>query len=424
MTDPQSDKTAEPARSLTAAFTFLIITAFINSMGIGLTSPVMPALVMEISGGDVAGAALWGGLALFVFAIMQFIFAPIVGGLSDRYGRRPVLLFSMAAFAIDMLVLAVVQSLALFIIVRAFAGIFAASFSTANAYVADVTAPEKRAQRFAVLGAAFGAGFVFGPAIGGALGDINTRLPFYAGAALAAANAIYGYFVVSESLPTERRRTFSWRRANTVGTLVRLFATPGVGQLLPVYFLATLSSWVYPTVWSYVAIEKFAWTEGQIGASIAFYGIISFISQALVIQFLLPKIGVRTAIRVALLFEIVSLTGIGFAAEGWFVYSMVTLALISLMQDPALRQELSARVPEDAQGELQGGLSALTSVAMILSPLLYMGLFTATAGSRAVVDFPGAPFVAAAAISFLTLVFYNRAIRPDASAAKPAPEGR
>ncbi|MEM6573002.1 MAG: TCR/Tet family MFS transporter [Pseudomonadota bacterium] len=395
-----------------------MISAFINSTGIGLTTPVMPALLMELSGGDLAGASRWGGLALVVYALMQFIFAPIVGALSDRYGRRPVLLISLAAFAVDMLILGVVGTLWGFILLRAFAGIFASTFSTINAYVSDVTPADQRGTRFAMLGAAFGAGFIFGPAIGGLLGNIDVRLPFYAGAAIAMGNVLFGYFVVRESLPQSRRRPFEWARANTIGTLLRLFRTPGVGRLLPVFFLATLSTWVYPTVWSYVAIEKFAWSEAYVGYSIAYYGVIAFIAQALVVQVLLPRIGVKTAVIVALAVEAVALTGIGIASAGWFVYAMVTLALVSIMQDPALRQDMSARVAEDAQGELQGGLSALVSVAMILSPIVYMGLFTVNADDSGVY-FPGTPFVAAAVFSLIAMIAYvlaSRHYKSEASA--------
>ncbi|MFK8054304.1 MAG: MFS transporter [Woeseiaceae bacterium] len=388
------------------AIIFLAATAFINSMGMGLTAPIMPALLLELTGGDLADASLWGGIALISYATMQFIFSPIVGALSDRYGRRPILLVSLVAYALDMLLLALVQTLPWFLIIRGFAGIFASTFSTASAYIADVTPAEKRGQKFAILGAAFGAGFVLGPAIGGILGDINVRYPFFAAAGVASANALFGFFFVRESLPKERRRAFSWARANTIGTLVRLFKTPGLGVLLPVFFLATLSSWVYPTVWSYVAKAKFLWTEGQIGWSIAYYGGISFIAQAVILQVLLPRMKIQTAICIALFVEMIALFGIGAASAGWFVYLMVTTALISTMQDPALRQTLSARVPEDAQGELQGGLSAMTSVAMILSPLIYNGLFTLTAGEDPIVFYPGSPFIVAGAMSGLALLLY------------------
>ncbi|MFK8014993.1 MAG: TCR/Tet family MFS transporter [Gammaproteobacteria bacterium] len=396
----------EQPSSTRAAIVFLAATAFINSMGMGLIVPVMPSLLLDITGGDLADASLWGGVALISYAAMQFIFSPIVGALSDRFGRRPVLLMSLAMFALDMLLLALVETLPWFLLVRALAGVFASTFSTANAYISDVTPPEQRGQKFALLGAAFGAGFIMGPAIGGVLGDIDVRYPFFAGAAVASVNALFGALFVRESLTPERRRTFSWARANTVGTLVRLVRTPGTGTLLPVFFLATLSSWVYPTVWSYVAKAKFMWTEGEIGWSVAYYGVVAFIAQALVIQVLLPRLGVRSAIWIALLVEMLALFGIGLATTGWFVYLMVTTALISTMQDPAIRQALSSRVPEDAQGELQGGLSALTSVAMILSPLIYNGVFALTAGDDPVVHFPGMPFMVAATISGIALIFY------------------
>ncbi|MEM7082474.1 MAG: TCR/Tet family MFS transporter [Pseudomonadota bacterium] len=397
-----------------AALIFLAVTAFINSMGMGLIAPIMPSLLLEISGGDIADASFWGGIALVSYAAMQFVFSPIVGALSDRFGRRPVLVMSLTAFALDMLLLALVKTLPWFLLIRAFAGIFASTFSTANAYIADITPSEKRGQRFAIIGAAFGAGFILGPAIGGVLGDINIRYPFYAGALVASINALFGALFVRESLPPSRRRAFSWARANPLGTLSRLFNTPGIGSMLPVFFLATLSSWVYPTVWSYVAKAKFLWTESEIGWSIAYYGTISFIAQAVIIQIVLPRIGVQRAIWIALIVEVIALIGIGSATAGWFVYVMVTTALISTMQDPAIRQALSSRVSEDAQGELQGGLSSLTSIAMILSPLIYNGTFALTAGAQPIVHYPGSPFIVAATISVIALWFYARRTRRDA----------
>lgn len=239
------------------------------------------------------------------------------------------------------------------------------------------------------------------------------RYPFYAGALVASVNAVFGAIFVRESLTPERRRAFSWARANTVGTLLRLARTPGIQTLLPVFFLATLSSWVYPTVWSYVAKAKFLWTDSDIGWSLAYYGVISFVAQAVVIQMLLPRIGVRVAIWLSLLVEMFALLGIGLASAGWFVYLMVTTALISTMQDPAIRQAMSARVPADAQGELQGGLSALTSVAMILSPVIYNGSFALTAGKEPLFYFPGFPFIVAAVITGVALMFYAARTRRE-----------
>lgn len=391
----------------TAAFGFMVVTGFINSMGVGLALPVLPQLIMELTGSGISSAALWGGFATFIYAIMQFVFSPIIGGLSDRFGRRPVLLISLAAFTVDMIILGLATSLWMFMVARTLAGIFASTFSTANAYIADVTPAEKRGQRFAILGAAFGAGFVFGPAIGGLLGDIDPRAPFYAAAGLAAINGLFGFFAVPESLPESRRRAFSWRRANPFGTLAVLFRTPGIGMLIVVFFFATLSTWVYPTVWAYVAIAKFGWSESQIGWSIAYYGVIAFLSQALVVQYLLPKIGVVRAIWLAFLAEAISLVGIGFATNGLILYAMITLALISSMEEPALRQTLSARVADDAQGELQGGLSSLTGIAMILAPLIYNGLLTRFTGEEAPIDFAGMPFIAAAGFTVLALLIFS-----------------
>lgn len=413
-------QSAKIGGSSNAAIIFLAATAFINSMGMGLIVPVMPQLLLDITGGDLADASLWGGIALVSYAAMQFIFSPIVGALSDRFGRRPVLLASLTAYALDMLLLAFVQTLPWFLVIRMLAGVFASTFSTANAYISDVTPAEKRGQKFALLGAAFGAGFILGPAIGGILGDLNPRYPFFAGALVATTNALFGFFFVRESLGAENRRAFSWARANTIGTLLRLIRTPGIKTLLPVFFLATLSSWVYPTVWSYVAKAKFLWTESEIGWSVAYYGGISFLAQALVIHLVMPRIGVRAAIWIALLVEMVALVGIGFATTGWFVYLMVTTALISTMQDPAIRQMLSSRVAEDAQGELQGGLSALTSIAMIMSPLIYNGTFTLTAGESPLIDFPGSPFVIASLMSGLALLFFALRSRAQSNEAPPA----
>ncbi|MEM6638958.1 MAG: TCR/Tet family MFS transporter [Pseudomonadota bacterium] len=398
-----------------AAIAFLVATAFINSMGLGLIVPVMPELLLELTGGDLADASLWGGVALVSYAVMQFVFSPIVGALSDQMGRRPILLVSLIAYALDMLLLALVQTLPWFLVIRAFAGIFASTFSTAGAYVADITPPEGRAQRFALLGAAFGGGFILGPAIGGFLGDIHLRLPFIAGAVTAGLNALFGVLFVRESLPPSRRRRFAWKRANTFGTLAILFRTPGVGSLIPVYFLATLATWVYPTVWAYVAKAKFEWTEWEIGLSVAYYGVMAFVSQAALIRFMLPRLGVRRAIYLTLLVQALAMTGVGLATAGWFVYAMVTASLITAMMDPAIREAMSARVPEDAQGELQGGLSALTSVAMILAPVVYNGAFSLSAGESPLLHLPGLPFVLAAVMSALALMFYARRERRSSS---------
>ena len=388
-----------------AKLRFIVATGFINSLGIGLIQPVLPSLLVELTGQTLTDAAFWGGVALFSYALMQFVFSPIVGALSDRFGRRPVLLISLTALMLDMIMLGLAWSLTVFLIVRALAGVFSATFSTANAYIADFTKPEERGGRFAMLGAAFGAGFIFGPVLGGFLGEMSPRYPFFAAAFMAGLNALYGFFTATESLSQENRRTFDWSRANPFGSITSIGKLPGAGVLLGVAFLATLATWSYVTVWAYVAIDKFDWTEEQVGFSIGYYGVISFVAQAFLVRWMLKTFSVGTVIIIASLAEVFSLTGISFAGSEYMLYAFITMALISSAQDPAVQQELSSRVPANAQGELQGGLSALNSIAIIIAPILYNGLFNVYGGDGPNA-FPGAPFLAAAGLTFLALVLY------------------
>lgn len=388
---PLTTKAARPAATI-----FVTATVLIDALAFALIMPVLPKLLMELTGEGVAEAARWGGIATFVFALAQFFCSPVVGGLSDRFGRRPVLLLSLSALAIDFLLMGLAHALYVFFAARLLSGIFAATHSTANAYIADVHPAEKRSNQYAMLGAAMGAGFVFGPALGGVLGEFfDPRAPFFAAAALAGANALYGWFVVPESLAPEKRRAFSWRRSNPFGTLARLRKAEGVGVMVLVYFFSQLSGFVYPAVWSYVAIAKFGWTEGQIGLSLAAFGVIFVLSQAVVTPFLLKRIGERRAIWIALSIEAVALLGIAFAPSGAWVYVFLSFALVTGMEGPALQKVMTERVTGDAQGELQGGLSALGGVVLIVSPLLYTQLFFAFESGRYGVDFAGAPFVMA-----------------------------
>ena len=401
-------KAARPAATL-----FIVFTVLIDALAFALVMPVLPALLMELTGQGVGGAAVWGGIATFVFALAQFFCSPIVGGLSDRFGRRPVLLFSLSALALDFLLMGLAHALWVFFGARLLSGIFAATHSTANAYVADVTPPADRARRFAWLGAAMGAGFVLGPALGGLLGELSPRAPFFAAAILAGLNAAYGWFVVPESLTEDRRRPFAWARANPFGTLWRLRKAEGVGVLVLVYLFAQLSGFVYPAVWAYAAIAKFDWTEAQIGASLTYFGVIFILSQAVVTPWLLPRLGERRAIWIALGVEAVSLMGIAFAPSGAFVYAWLLTALFTGMADPALQKIMTERVSDDAQGELQGGLAALGGVVLIICPLLYTQLLFLFTSGRLGIDFPGAPFVMAslfcAVAALLFLVRKRRA---------------
>ncbi|MEM1348228.1 MAG: TCR/Tet family MFS transporter [Myxococcota bacterium] len=398
-----AETTSPTGRAHRGVLAFLIFTVFIDAMGIGLIVPVFPQLLMELSGGGITGAAYWGGVATTIYAVMQFVFSPIVGALSDRFGRRPVLLVSLAAFSLDMVLLGSAWALWVFLLARTLSGVFAATVSTSNAYIADITPAEERARRYGLLGAAFGAGFVLGPALGGVLGELGTRTPFFAGAAFAALNCALGVAVLRESLPPERRRAFEWGRANPFGTLARLLASPRLGVLIAVYFFAALSTWVYPVIWSYVAVAKFDWSVAEIGASLAYYGVLSIISQGFLIGPVLERLSVVRALAIALCFEFVGLIGLGLAPTTPIFYGFLTLSLVTSLQEPALREILSAGVGDDEQGELQGGLASLGGIAAVAAPLLYTPVFHAFAERTEPIALAGAPFLVASVFSLAAL---------------------
>jgi DHA1 family tetracycline resistance protein-like MFS transporter len=390
----------------TAATIFVVGTVGIDAMAFAIVMPVLPSLLMELIGGGVGQAAFWGGIATFGFAVMQFFCSPVIGGLSDRFGRRPVLLLSLTALAVDFLLMGLAHALIVFFVARLLSGIFAATHSTANAYIADISTPEERAKRYGWLGAAMGAGFILGPGLGGFLGDFDARAPFFAAAALAGLNALYGWFVVPESLKAEDRRAFDWSRANPFGTLMRLRKTEGLGVLIWVYTAMGLSGFVYPAVWSYVAIAKFGWTPGEIGLSLGVYGAIYVICQAVMVPFVLPRLGERRTIWIALCVEIVALAGFAFAPSGFWVYFWISFAVFTGLQDPALMKIMTERVGKDAQGELQGGLASLGAIVLAIAPLLYTQLFFLFESGMAGIEFAGAPFLASAGFSALALLLF------------------
>jgi len=410
-------QTPPNVRPRQATTIFITGTVAIDALAFALIIPVLPDLIIDLTGNpDIGLAATLGGLATFVFAVMQFIFSPILGGLSDRYGRRPVLLLSLAALTLDFLLMGLAHALFVFFIARMLSGIFAATHSTANAYIADISSPEERARRFGLLGAAMGIGFVIGPGIGGMMGELSPRAPFFAAAALAGINALYGWFVVPESLKPENRRAFDWARSNPLGTLMSLRRVEGLGILIWVYLFSSLSSFVYPAVWAYVMIAKFEWTQAQIGLSLGIYGLVFAFSQAVMVPFLTPRMGDRRAIWIALLVESIALIGLGTAPNSLILYLWILPALISGLQGPALQKVMTERVGADAQGELQGGLAGLTAMVLIISPLIYTQLFFVFQNGSLGFVFPGAPFVLASAFALIGLgLFLVRRKRVQAS---------
>lgn len=398
---------------------FILFTVLLDAMGIGLIIPVMPDLIREVNGGTLATAAIWGGVLSTSFAVMQFLFGPVLGGLSDRYGRRPVLLISLVVMSLDYLVMAVAGSIWLLLIGRIVGGITAATQSTANAYMADISAPKDKAANFGLIGAAFGLGFVLGPLIGGLLAEFGTRAPFYAAALLAALNAILGWIVLSETVTDRIRRAFSWRRANPVGTLRALRALPQVGALLGVYFIYQVAFIVYPAIWSYFGVERFGWSPAMIGLSLALFGIMLAIIQGVMIRPILRLLGERGTVIYGHGFDIAAFLALAFVTSGTWALILTPLAACAAVITPALQGIMSKAVGDDQQGELQGALTSVAALAMIGSPMVMTSIFAAFTADTAPVYLPGAPFILSAALIALGLWVFVRAPQaktPEASA--------
>lgn len=398
---------------------FILITVLIDSMGIGLIIPVMPALIREVQGTGLASAVLWGALLSGIFAVMQFLFGPLLGSLSDRYGRRPVLLISLVVLALDYLVMAVAGSIWLLFAGRVVGGITGATQSTANAYMADISSPDEKAANFGLVGAAFGMGFVLGPATGGFLAEFGTRAPFYAAAALAAANAIFGYIVLRETVTDRIRRPFEWRRANPFGAFRHMRTLPGVAGLLLVYFLYQLAFGVYPAVWSYYTQLRFGWTEATIGLSLALFGIALAVVQGTLVRPAIRLMGERGSVIYGHSADTLIFLAIALVWSGPLLLVLTPLAALPGVITPALQGIMSKRVSDDAQGELQGLMTSVSSIAMILSFAVMSLSFWGFAGEQAPIFFPGAPFVVSAAFIVCGLVVFLRASRPDAACAAP-----
>lgn len=418
------------------ALLFIFITVMLNMIGLGVIMPVMPQLIMEITGEDISHAARWGGYLSFAYAIMQFIMMPIIGGLSDRFGRRPVLLTSMAAYSVDFLVMAVAPVMSIIVAARLLAGAFAATFSTANAYIADISPPEKRAANFGLMGAAFGLGFIIGPAIGGFLGEhFGPRSPFFFVAALGAINFFYGLIVLPETLKPENKRKFEWKRANAFGNFKQFSQYPVILPIAGVLFLAQLAHWTYPSVWAYYAGEKFSWTPSMVGASLMFVGVMAAIVQAGLIRIIIPKIGERGAALLGMSITATAYVGFALANTGWMIYALIAFSALGGLTQPALQGIMSRTIPANAQGELQGAVAALMSVSMVIGPLLMTQIFSAFSApdeplavwgvtllpEGAPFYFPGAPFIFASVLEvialFLLFLAFRRITRPQSDAA-------
>ena len=385
-----------------------MIVLVLDTLGIGVILPVLPRVIENFQHGDLAASSRTYGWFIALYAVMQFIFAPIVGGLSDRFGRRTVILTSLAGAALDYVLLAFAPTLGWLFVGRIFAGMTGASFSAATAYIADVTPPEKRAASFGMIGAAFGIGFILGPAVGGLLGGVSLRAPFLLAAALNFANFMYGFFVLPESLAKENRRAFSWRRANSLGALRNLGRSPVVLGLTATISCGYLAQSILQCTWALHTEARFGWTPFDVGMSLVVVGIASAIVQGGLVRKVIPKVGERRAVTIGLCFSVAGYVAFALAHRGWLILAMIFPFALGGIVEPALKSLLTREVGPSEQGELQGSLGSLMSVTAIVGPIFGTTLFSHYAPATASPHIPGIAFFAAAALNALGLVLAMR----------------
>lgn len=388
----------------------ILVTILLDMIGVGIIVPVLPELLEDLTGGSVADAAVIGGYLVFVYASMQFIFSPILGNLSDRFGRRPVLLCSLLGLTFDYLMMSIAPVVWYLFVGRIIAGVAGAAVATATAYMADITPPHKRTHRFGLIGAAFGLGFIIGPVVGGELGEFGPRVPFYTAAGLAFLNFLFGLFVLPESLPKHSRRKFDIRRANPFGAIANLRQYPVVLWLLAVLFAFSLAAQALPTVFSYFTVEVFNFTSSNIGRALGAFGIGFAICQAFLVGPFVKRLGEPPVAMLGLLAAIGAFAGVAFTDQVFYLYTFIMIGAISGLAAPAINGVLSRQVPDNAQGELQGAVNAANSLATIIGPLAATQIFSYfTAEPDSAGYFPGAPFLAAAAAVVVALVLFATA---------------
>jgi DHA1 family tetracycline resistance protein-like MFS transporter len=395
------------------ALIFILVTVFIDILGLGIIVPVLPGLLEELTAERVSSAAAYGGFLIAVYALMQFVFSPILGNLSDRFGRRPILLASLLGLTLDYLLMGFAPTIIWLFIGRIVAGIMGAAISTATAYIADISSREERAQNFGLIGAAVGAGFIIGPAIGGQLGEVGTRLPFFAAAALAFVNLVYGFFVLPESLGMRKRRRFEIKRANPLGTVLSLRKYPFVLSFLGVLFFFSLAGQAYPSIWSFFTIERFQWTPSQIGISLTAFGLMFAVVQGGLIRPAIKRLGEVWTVIMGLAFAGIGFFGMAFIDSVVGLYIFLLPGALGGFVVPGLNGIMANRVEDNAQGELQGGVNAVNSVTAVIGPLAATQLFTTfTRVPEAPTYFPGVAFFAAGvAIVIGAIIFFQAAIR-------------
>jgi DHA1 family tetracycline resistance protein-like MFS transporter len=387
----------------------VLSVVYIDMLGIGLAFPVLPRLIEEFEGGNVSRASyIYGGLAA-AYSLMQFLLAPLLGSLSDRYGRRPVILLALVGMGINYVLLAFAPTLWLFALGRMIAGAFGATFSAAGAYLADVTPPEKRAQSFGLIGAAFGVGFITGPALGGVLGDVDLRLPFLVAAGLSLADFVFAYFALPESLAAVNRRELDWRRCNPIGALREIGRYGSVLGLMLVFVLAVFANRVAEMTWVLFTGYRFGWGPTETGLSLAAVGVMFIVGQGGLVRVIVPRIGERRAVLIGLAVSAVICTLYGLVPQGWMVFPVMALGVFGwTIAQPAVQALMSQAVPANEQGLLQGALASMTNLTSIVGPPIWTGLFGYFVSPAAPVIVPGAAFFASSLVFVVALVLAAR----------------
>jgi DHA1 family tetracycline resistance protein-like MFS transporter len=375
---------------------FIVATILIDGIGAGLIFPVLPDLILEVTGKTLSEAAVWGGVLATGYAVMQFVFGPIVGNLSDRYGRKPILIAALFVLAIDYIIMALAGSIWLLLLGRVIAGLMAATYSTASAFMADISKPHERERMLGIVGGAMGVGFALGPVIGGLLAGIDTRAPFWVAGAMALANGIFGLLVMPESLPKNKRRAFSLSRANPLAALKSISALGGVRALLMVFFLYQVALFVYPAIWAFFGREQFDFSTRDIGLTLFVFGVSMGVSQAVLVGPIVDRFGPYKTAMCGMVLELVIFTTFAVLTQSWIVWIFVALSGLGSIVMPALQGIMSRAASDDQQGELQGVLGSIAALATIISPLVMTMTFAYFSRSDAAVYLPGAPFILSA----------------------------
>ena len=396
-----------------AALGFIFVTLLIDVIGFGLVIPIFPQLITQLIHSNLSDASRYSGWLLFAYAIIQFIFSPVLGNLSDTYGRRPVLLFSLFGFGLDYILQGFAPNIYWLFAGRIIAGITGGSFTTASAYIADISTPEKRAQNFGMVGAAFGIGFIIGPMLGGILGHYGIRVPFFAAAGLALLNWLYGYFVLPESLSHEHRRKFEWKRANPFGTLTNLKKYPALIGFFASVFLLNIASHAIQTTWAFYTMIKFKWDERIVGYSLGFVGLMIGLVQGVLIRIIIPKIGQKRSIYFGFCMNLTGLILFAFATKGWMMFAIMIPYSLAAISGPAIQSIISGHVLPSEQGELQGALTSLLSLASIIGPLIMTNTFSYFTSSHTPVYFPGAVMIMGALFSLTGILIAFKVLQHE-----------